>query len=134
MRRNSNFQKKLVAGSAFLGFLAVLLGAFGTHGLKKIVTPAMLVIFETGCRYQMVHVLAGLALAGLTNFLSEKSLRAVVICWGAGTLIFSGSLYLLVLTGRHFWGMVTPFGGILLMLGWFWLTVGALKKNGDDND
>ena len=128
MNPKNNFSKQLAAVSAASGFLAVLLGAFGAHGLKNSIVPEMLAVFETGCRYQMIHALAGLALAGLAAILTEKTLRRTAFCWWLGTLIFSGSLYLLALTGHRWWGAAAPVGGIFLMAGWLALLAGAMQK------
>ena len=126
-----NFQKNLAAASALAGFLAVLCGAFGAHALRNKVPPEMLAAFETGARYQMFHALAGLALAGLAASWGAQRLRAVALLWASGTILFSGSLYLLVLTGGRFWGAVTPLGGLLLMAGWLSLAVRAFQKSPD---
>jgi uncharacterized membrane protein YgdD (TMEM256/DUF423 family) len=98
---------------AVLALLAVALGAFGTHTLKEIVTPERLQTFETGVRYQMYHALALLIMSALPL----KQYRAA---WFLlfGTIIFSGSLYLLVLSGVGVFGAITPIGGILQIIGW----------------
>jgi uncharacterized membrane protein YgdD (TMEM256/DUF423 family) len=96
---------------------AVGLGAFGAHGLRSMVTPELLAVFETGVRYQMYHALAlvaiGLAFARLQG-------RAAAAAWlfVAGTVLFSGSLYVLTLTGTRWWGAVTPLGGVAFLAGW----------------
>ncbi len=103
---------------AFFGFLAVLFGAFGAHGLKNHIAPDLLQIFETGVRYQMYHALALFGLAGLPAEIQTRNLNPAALCFAAGIIIFSGSLYLLALTGVKRWGMVTPVGGLLLLAGW----------------
>jgi uncharacterized membrane protein YgdD (TMEM256/DUF423 family) len=118
----------LVLGSFSAG-LAVAFGAFGAHALKTRLEPALLVIFETGVRYQMYHALA-LLFTGLL-YLREPQLpggRYLPVLFGLGSLIFSGSLYLLALTGVRTWGAVTPVGGVILLLGWLTLTVSLLKS------
>ncbi|MGH7818297.1 MAG: DUF423 domain-containing protein [Candidatus Binatia bacterium] len=102
------------------GFLAVAAGAFGAHGLKGVLAPDRLEIFETAVRYQMYHSLA-LVLAG--------SLGAFRAGWAflLGVVIFSGSLYLLVLTDRRWLGAVTPVGGALFLLGWVLLALNARR-------
>lgn len=97
---------------AGLMFLAVGLGAFGAHALKSRLEPDMLAVFETGVRYQVYHALALLLLAAL-----HGPSRAGW-CFTAGIAFFSGSLYLLALTGVRKWGAVTPIGGLFFLAGW----------------
>ena len=106
-----------VFGAAF-AFLAVALGAFGAHGLEGRVSPNDLAVFETGARYQMYHALALLLLALLSPGLPEKLVRISGLAFILGILLFSGSLYLLVLTGVRGLGAVTPFGGVSFLVGW----------------
>jgi len=120
--------KKTVRMAALLGFSAVLLGAFGAHGLKAKVSAEMLAIFDTGCRYHLAHALALLALTGLAPFLQEKTLGLVSKLWVLGVVIFSGSLYLLALTGIRRWGVVTPVGGLFLLGGWLTLFLGTVSS------
>jgi uncharacterized membrane protein YgdD (TMEM256/DUF423 family) len=110
-----------VAGAVF-GFLAVALGAFGAHGLQGRLTPADLDTFEIGVRYQMYHALALLLLAVLVARTGESG-AALWAGWSfvAGILVFSGSLYLLVMTGVRSLGAVTPIGGLALLAGWLLL-------------
>jgi uncharacterized membrane protein YgdD (TMEM256/DUF423 family) len=98
---------------AVLALLAVAFGAFGAHALKEIVTPERLQTFETGVRYQMYHALALLVM----SMLPLKNYRAA---WFIlfGTIIFSGSLYILVLTNVGILGAITPMGGVLQIIGW----------------
>jgi uncharacterized membrane protein YgdD (TMEM256/DUF423 family) len=98
---------------AVLALLAVAFGAFGAHALREIVTPERLQTFETGVRYQMYHALALLVMSVLP-------LKHYWAAWLLliGTLIFSGSLYLLVLTGIGVFGAITPLGGVLQIIGW----------------
>ncbi len=105
--------------AAVLGGLAVVLGAFGAHGLKARVTPEYLAIFETGVRYQFYHALALLALSLADGRLwASRWTRATAWLWLGGTVIFSGSLYLLVLTGQRWLGAITPIGGVAFIAGW----------------
>lgn len=97
---------------AGLMFLAVGLGAFGAHALKSRLTPDMLAVFETGVRYQVYHALALLLLTSL------RGPSKAAWCFTAGIALFSGSLYLLALTGARKWGAVTPIGGLLFLIGW----------------
>ncbi|TGL60972.1 DUF423 domain-containing protein [Leptospira sarikeiensis] len=124
--KNSNSIPLFLSG--LLGFLAVALGAFGAHGLKSLVTPDLLVIFETGARYHLIHavVLLGLSLSGKLS--ESKSLRFGFWSIVIGILIFSGSLYILTLTGVRILGAVTPFGGVALLLGWASIAYSAFSK------
>jgi uncharacterized membrane protein YgdD (TMEM256/DUF423 family) len=98
---------------AVLALLAVAFGAFGAHALKDIVTPERLQTFETGVRYQMYHALALLVM----SVLPLKNYRAAWFLL-IGTIIFSGSLYLLVLLDVAIFGAITPIGGVLQIVGW----------------
>lgn len=105
----------MIIGVIFCG-IAVALGAFGAHGLRQIVTQDMLVVWETAVRYQFWH---GTAL--ITYSIWNNSLGGIFTFgrWFIlGTLIFSGSLYLLVLTSMKWLGAVTPLGGVTLLIGW----------------
>jgi uncharacterized membrane protein YgdD (TMEM256/DUF423 family) len=98
-------------------FLAVAAGAFGAHGLRSRVSERMLAVFETGARYQMFHALGLLAVAWLA---SQRAGVADAAGWSmlAGVVIFSGSLYVMALTGVTRLGMVTPLGGVGFLVGW----------------
>jgi uncharacterized membrane protein YgdD (TMEM256/DUF423 family) len=98
---------------AVLALLAVAFGAFGAHALREIVTPERLQTFETGVRYQMYHALTLLIMPALPL----KNYRAAWFLL-VGTLIFSGSLYILVLSGVGVFGAITPIGGVLQIVGW----------------
>ncbi|PPK86447.1 uncharacterized membrane protein YgdD (TMEM256/DUF423 family) [Neolewinella xylanilytica] len=118
-------QQGIIRAAAILGALSVGLGAFGAHGLERLVTPDRLEIFHTGVRYSFYHTFAlGLAAAlyGAPG-VDVRRLSAAVWLWLIGTLLFSGSLYLLSLREVHglpvaFLGPVTPIGGLLLIGGW----------------
>lgn len=116
---------------AFFALFSVILGAFGAHILKEVLTDSQLNSFETGVRYQMYH---GLALL-LLGFHAEKlhKIRLIAPLIIAGTLLFSGSIYLLNLQGvigttLSFLGPITPIGGLCLILGWLLLLITLLKK------
>ena len=120
-------QRTLFMTGAIYGFLCVLLGAFGAHALKGRLSSEMLVVFETGVRYQAYHALALIACAwAMTAFNADWISRAGT-CFTAGVIIFSGSLYVLAVTGIKTFGAITPIGGLLLMLGWLFLILGAIK-------
>ena len=101
-----------------LGFFGVALGAFGAHALKARLAPEMLATFEVGVRYQLMHALALLAVAWARTRWPSRWADASGWLFIAGTLLFSGSLYALSLTGMRGLGIVTPIGGVALLLGW----------------
>lgn len=117
-----------------LGALSVGLGAFGAHGLKKIVPPDTVAAFDTGVRYQFYHVFALLAIGILYEKFADKWLRWAGNCFIIGILLFSGSLYLLTIlkatdtVGLKGIGIITPVGGIFFMIGWLLLFFTLLKK------
>ena len=114
-----------VTGS-LLAFLAVALGAFAAHSLKARLSGDMLTIFETGVRYHMYHALALLAVAyALTRWQSTGLAAAAGWLFVAGTILFSGSLYGLAVTGMKWLGAITPFGGGAFIAGWLCLVIAA---------
>lgn len=124
--------KKIIATAAFLGMVAIILGAFGAHALKKVLSVEELVTFETGVRYQMYHAFFLLFVATRKE-LSIKTLKVIYNLAVAGVLLFSGSIYLLAtnnLTSFDFKiiGFVTPIGGLLLILAWSVLFVKIIKQ------
>jgi uncharacterized membrane protein YgdD (TMEM256/DUF423 family) len=116
-----------ILGGLF-GGLAVVAGAFGAHGLKGRLSPDLLAVFETAARYQMYHALALLGVAILLERRPSTPLRAAGWCFAAGTVVFSGSLYLLALTGALWWGAVTPLGGVALIAGWGLVAYGLWRS------
>ncbi|MGL2992594.1 DUF423 domain-containing protein [Flavobacterium sp. TSSA_36] len=125
--------KKVITTAALLGMIAIILGAFGAHALKKVLTTEELVTFETGVRYQMYHALF-LLFIGLSTSLSEKSRKIIYYLTITGVLLFSGSIYFLAtnaLTSFDFKkiGFVTPIGGLLLISAWVVLLFDFLKNN-----
>lgn len=110
--------------AAASGFLTVLLGAFGAHALKNSLTPADLSIWQTAVHYQMFHTAALLVLGLMPAAHETRTFRLAGWCLGTGIVLFSGSLYLLVLTGRTWLGGITPLGGLLFLVGW-----GALARH-----
>lgn len=116
--RRGGLIRIFVVLAGVLGFLAVALGAFGAHALQERVPARDLEIFETGVRYQMYHALALFAVAWVQSRWPGGG--AVLAGWlfVAGILIFSGSLYALVLTGARWLGAVTPVGGVAFLVGW----------------
>lgn len=110
-------------------FLGVSLGAFGAHGLKSRVSPEMLVVWQTGVQYHLAHAL-GLLLIGILCQMMPEAALARNAGWAilVGILLFSGSLYLMVLTGVRGLGMVTPLGGVAFLFGWLLLILAAWKN------
>jgi uncharacterized membrane protein YgdD (TMEM256/DUF423 family) len=124
--------KKIIASGALLGALAIVLGAFGAHALKKILTIEELSTFETGVKYQMYHALF-LLFIGTSTLLNEKTKKTIFYLVFVGVLFFSGSIYFLAtnrLTSFDFKtiGFITPIGGLLLILAWMVLFFNILKK------
>ncbi len=124
--------KKLLSTGAIFGMIAIILGAFGAHALKKVLTVEQLSTFETGVRYQMYHALF-LILIGTMSNLSEKTKKAIYYLVFFGVVFFSGSIYLLAtnsLTTFDFKviGFVTPIGGFLLISAWGILTFDFIKS------
>jgi len=104
----------MLAAAAVCGFLAVALGAFGAHALKGMLeTSQHMETWKTAVQYHLAHSLALLVVA-----VAGGEFRRAAWCWLAGTVLFSGSLYLLSATGVKWLGAVTPFGGLLLLAGW----------------
>lgn len=111
-------ERRVFAIGSTLAGLAVAFGAFGAHALKASLNPQLLATFETGVRYQMYHGLGLLALAWAIGRWPERRLAPAAWLLMVGTVVFSGSLYLLVVTGARWFGAVTPFGGVALIAGW----------------
>ncbi len=117
----------LVLGALSAG-VSVAAGAFGAHALRARLSPDLLAVFETGARYQMFHALALLAAA-----LAWPRFAGLPLAWAgwlfaAGTVLFSGSLYALALTGVRALGAVTPIGGVAFLAGWIALAAAALRR------
>jgi uncharacterized membrane protein YgdD (TMEM256/DUF423 family) len=121
-------EKKWAFWAGLHGFCAVALGAFAAHALKAVLDPEALGWVETGARYQMYHALALLALAALGGRLQGKAARASGWGFALGPLIFSGSLYLMALSGQRWLGAVTPLGGLLMLAGWLSLAISFSKS------
>lgn len=115
--------------AALGALLAVGAGAFGAHGLREQLEPAALAAWATAADYQMYHSLALLAL-GLAPpaALAPRWHRVAIVCFAVGIVLFSGSLYLLALSGIRALGMITPLGGVLFLLGWASVVAGAWRS------
>ena len=108
-------------------FIAVGLGAFAAHGLKSRLAPAMLGTFETGVRYHLYHALALLAVGWACSRWPGSAANASGWLFVLGTVLFSGSLYALSLSGVRWLGAITPFGGVAFLAGWLCLAWAAWK-------
>jgi len=115
-----------LAGS-LSAFLAVAAGAFGAHALRSRLHPTLLAAFESGARYQMFHALALFAVAWAASRWPSLPVRAAGWLFIGGTVLFSGSLYVLALTEARWIGALTPLGGLLLLGGWIALAAGLAK-------
>jgi uncharacterized membrane protein YgdD (TMEM256/DUF423 family) len=111
--------------AALSGAVMVMLGAYAAHGLAARTSVAMVDIVETGVRYQAWHTLAMLAVLAWRSHRPHPGQQIVLALWALGMLAFAGSLYLMALAGLSV-GIVTPIGGLLLMVGWLSLGVTAL--------
>jgi uncharacterized membrane protein YgdD (TMEM256/DUF423 family) len=112
---------------AISAFFAVGAGAFGAHGLRTRLVPDLLAVFETAARYQMYHALGLIAAAWVANRWPGALAGAAGWLFVAGTVVFSGSLYGLALTGVRWLGAVTPLGGLCFLAGWLCLAAAALR-------
>jgi uncharacterized membrane protein YgdD (TMEM256/DUF423 family) len=112
---------------ALAGFIGVALGAFGAHGLRSRLSAEMLAVFETGVRYQMYHAMAILIVAFAVARLDGWLIRAAGWLFAVGIVLFSGSLYVLALTGITTLGAVTPLGGLVFLVGWAALVIAAFR-------
>ncbi|MDI5899005.1 DUF423 domain-containing protein [Flavobacterium yafengii] len=124
--------KRILSTGAILGMIAIILGAFGAHALKKVLSIEQLSTFETGVRYQMYHALF-LLFFGLMKDIPQKTKKAIYFLVLFGVILFSGSIYLLAtndLTSFDFKiiGFVTPIGGLLLILAWGVFLMNIMNK------
>lgn len=118
----------LILGGSFAG-LAVALGAFGAHALKSVLEATnRMATFETGVKYQFYHALALLVLGLLMQKFDHRMFTWAGYSFVAGIILFSGSLYILSLSGVAKWGAVTPLGGIAFIIGWITLIIGITKS------
>ncbi len=117
--------RTLVVLAAAFAFTAVAAGAFGAHALKDRLSTESLGIFETGARYQMYHALALFAVAWVGTRWETRQIAWSGWLFVAGIVIFSGSLYLLALTGTRWLGAITPVGGVCFLAGWISLAWAA---------
>jgi len=124
--------RKVIATAAVLGLTGIVLGAFGAHGLKKVVSPEMVIVFETGVRYQIFHALF-LLFVGTTTYLTDKAKKSILWLTVGGVFLFSVSIYFLAInTLLPFdfakFGWITPIGGLLLISAWAVLFLNIIKQ------
>lgn len=115
-----NERQLLITGSLNM-FVAVAAGAFGAHGLRRIVSPEMLSVWQTGVMYHLIHALGLLIIAALMPRLGAAALSTPGTLMFAGIILFSGSLYVLTLTNIKWIGIVTPIGGVAFLVSWAWI-------------
>ena len=113
--------------AAFFGFTGVALGAFAAHGLKDRLSEQYLAIFHTGVTYQLVHALALIGVALLATQLQSRLVTWAGVCFALGIVLFSGSLYVLTMTGISKLGIITPIGGLGFLAGWLCLGLAAWR-------
>jgi uncharacterized membrane protein YgdD (TMEM256/DUF423 family) len=118
--------KTFLLVGALAAFIAVAFGAFGAHALRGRLTPELLAAFETGVRYQMYHALAVIAVGLMLGRMGGWLFATAGWLFTAGIVLFSGSLYVLALTGVPTFGAITPIGGLAFLAGWACLIVAAL--------
>jgi len=126
-------EKKLIIVGAALGVTAIVLGAFGAHALKKVLTESQLSTFEVGVKYQMYHALFLLFIANL-NFITQKDKTIIMYLVILGVILFSGSIFLLSTSAltkikTSFLGPLTPVGGLFLIASWVYLFYITIVKN-----
>lgn len=136
MAKNLTRSKWLLTLGGLLSGLSVGLGAMAAHGLKTVLSPELLAVFQTGVQYQFLHALALLACALLLSspwgIKAQKYFFAAAICFIIGIFCFSGSLYALALTGIKWLGPITPLGGAMFMVGWGLFAYAALQIKEDN--
>lgn len=117
-----------IAAAAVSGFLAVALGAFGAHGLRETLDARGHDLWNKAVFYQLAHALALLLTAVLQGQFASWRLGPAAVGFLAGTVIFSGTLYLLAIGAPRWLGAVTPLGGLSFLFGWAWLAWSALRR------
>jgi uncharacterized membrane protein YgdD (TMEM256/DUF423 family) len=126
-------ERLFLALAGLNGFLGVMLGAFGAHGLRNALANASdgvrrIEVWETAARYQLIHALALALIAALAPRFQAPALPMAGYLFQAGIILFSGSLYIVAFTGIRGFGAITPFGGLCFLAGWISVIVAALKQ------
>ena len=119
--------KLVLTVAAISGLFAVMLGAFGAHALKGIISPEMLEVYKTGVLYQFFHTFALLSVGILMNFNQSKALTWSAWLFITGIILFSGSLYMMAISDVKALGFITPFGGVTWMAAWILLFIHCSK-------
>jgi len=125
----NTISKKFLIMACLLMAIAVSLGAFGAHGLKKIITSDMLSVYQTGVQYQFYHALGLLGVAFIAHVNSSKLVNMAGNLMFTGVMIFSGSLYLLVILNIKWLGAITPIGGVLMVVSWVLLAWSVFRSD-----
>ena len=120
--------RTIILTSAVFLALAVIIGAFGAHGLKSKLPEDLMLVYQTGVEYHFYHALGMLLLGVLSISRSSKWVNWSALLLGLGIVLFSGSLYVLAITGIKGFGAVTPIGGVSFIAGWFLLIVSVWKR------
>lgn len=123
-------QKLFIIFAGIFGLFGNALGAFGAHALKAKLTPAMLAVYQTGVQYQFYHALSLLLVAVLLFHIHSSWLHLSGLAFIAGVVLFSGSLFLLSITGITWIGVITPIGGLSFILGWIFLIIAVIQFKG----
>ena len=129
-----SMHKKFLLIASVSGILGVAIGAFGAHGLKKIIQPGDFSIFQTGVQYQMYHTFALLATGILYEKFRNQWIRWSGVCFIVGILLFSGSLYMITLLKAYSVavsngiGIITPIGGLFFIMGWMCMLIGVVNR------
>ena len=124
-----DIQRTFLVLAGISGALAVATGALGAHALEKTLSDDMLDVYHTGARYHMYHTLALFGVALLWKYVQNVWVKSAGWLFAAGIVIFSGTLYLLAITGITKLGMITPLGGVSFIAGWLCLALGAAKRS-----
>jgi uncharacterized membrane protein YgdD (TMEM256/DUF423 family) len=121
--------RHLIVIAGIFGLLAVVIGAFGAHGLKNRLAPDLMSAYQTGVQYHFYHALALLACGILMRTgIDNSAMRISGYAFIAGIILFSGSLYVLAVTGLRWLGAITPLGGVAFIAGWLFLILGVLRS------
>jgi len=121
--------KSILMTASILLALAVAIGAFGAHGLKTQISTEMLQVYKTGVEYHFYHALGLLFIGVLAISIPSAYIKWSAICLTAGVVLFSGSLYVLAITGITWIGAITPLGGLSFIAGWILLLIAVSKKS-----
>ena len=124
----NKIEKKIYVTAAVTGFIAIILGTLAAHGLENLKDTDSFESFQTGVRYQIYHSLALISLGLMAYIIPNLKLSIIGYLFTSGILLFSGSLYILVLTNLRWFGAITPFGGLCFIFGWIILAIKIFKS------